>query len=388
MKRRTGEVIVSATAMVVAIRMAPACSSSPGETLASSDPQSLTGSCSASVTENVYDGPNYWGTVAIKNSSASAWGGYAVSLTVPSGAHCTNDAVPSGATLSPLTGTGTSAETTSNVCTFTWTQSLAPGATKTFNYSTDATSFSSATNVHVTSGSCSSTTPGSNSSSGSGGGGSSSSGGSSSGSSGGTGSSTSSGSSGGAPSSCPALTTGWAPYAPTHTIQFQGAGTNNEYCSYSNVGGVEHFKMEKNPAGLVQRCEARVNNDYLSGINQFEGDVQILSGDNTCVHQVFMFLMLVAYPENGGELHQHSATRLLPGGVFDNWIHVNTIHNTSTHQADIYLDCAHKLTMSDAPPQDPAGWYDKYGLYGIQTIPPLQQVSEVNWKNIHFYRKP
>jgi hypothetical protein len=145
--------------------------------------------------------------------------------------------------------------------------------------------------------------------------------------------------------------------------------------------------MEKNPAGVIQRCEARVENDYLSGINQFEGDVQIVSGDNTCVHQVFLFLMLVAYPPNGGELHEHSSIPLLQSGAFGRWIHVNTIHDTSTHKADIYLDCAHDLTMGDAPPQDPAGWYDKYGLYGIQKIPPLQQVSEVYWKNIHFYRR-
>jgi hypothetical protein len=170
-------------------------------------------------------------------------------------------------------------------------------------------------------------------------------------------------------------------------IQFEGAGPNNEYCSYSNSGGVEHFKMEKNPAGVIQRCEARVENDYLSGFNQFEGDVQIVSGDNTCVHQVFLFLMLVAYPPNGGELHEHSSIPLLQSGAFGRWIHVNTIHDTSTHKADIYLDCAHELTMGDAAPQDPAGWYDKYGLYGIQKIPPLGQVSEVYWKNIHFYRR-
>jgi hypothetical protein len=382
MNRRTGEVLVSAAAAAIAIRVAPACSSAPGEVAGSSDPESLTGSCAATVVQNSYDGPAYWGTLAVKNSGAQAWAGFAVSFDVPAGVHCTNDAVPSGATLSPLTGTGTSAQTTSNACTFTWTQSLAVGATKTFNYSTDATNFSSATNVRVTSASCGSTSTGgsssgtvtvstSSSSSGS--------------SSGGT---TSSASDGGAPSACTALTSGWARYSPSTTIQFEGAGTNNQYCTYANVGGVEHFKMEKNPAGVIQRCEARVHNDYLSGTNQFEGDVEILSGDNTCVHQVFLFLMLVAYPQNGGELHQHSGTTLLPGGAFDKWIHVNTIHNTSTHKADIYLDCAHVLTMPDAPPQDPAGWYDKYGLYGIQKIPPLQQVSEVYWKNVRYYRKP
>jgi hypothetical protein len=61
-----------------------------------------------------------------------------VEFDVPAGAHCTNDAVPSGATLSPLTGSGSSAYTTGNHCVFTWsnTTPLAAGASKTFNYST------------------------------------------------------------------------------------------------------------------------------------------------------------------------------------------------------------------------------------------------------------
>src|SRR4051812_46838199 len=94
--------------------------------------------CSSKVTHNSYDGPNYWGTMTIQNSGAAKWSGFSVSFNVPSGAHCTNDSVPSGATLSPLKGSGSSAVTTSNHCVFTWaTSSLAAGASKTFNYSTD-----------------------------------------------------------------------------------------------------------------------------------------------------------------------------------------------------------------------------------------------------------
>jgi hypothetical protein len=110
--------------------------------------------CSSSVTQNSYDGPNYWGTITVKNSGTASWSGFAVSFDVPSGAHCTNDAVPSGATLSPLTGSGSSAHTTSNHCVFTWTTSLASGKSKTFNYSADSTSFSAASNVQAKSASC------------------------------------------------------------------------------------------------------------------------------------------------------------------------------------------------------------------------------------------
>jgi len=63
--------------------------------------------------------------------------------------------VPSGATLSPLAGSGTSATTTSNHCVFTWpAATLAANGSKTFNYSTDTNRSFAATNVRVTFASC------------------------------------------------------------------------------------------------------------------------------------------------------------------------------------------------------------------------------------------
>lgn len=111
--------------------------------------------CSSKLTKNVYDGPSYWGTITIENSGAAAWSGFSVSFDVPGGAHCTNDAVPSGARLSPLSGSGSSAHTTSSHCVFTWAaSSVAAGASKTFNYSTDATGFGSVQNVVASAASC------------------------------------------------------------------------------------------------------------------------------------------------------------------------------------------------------------------------------------------
>src|SRR4051812_3312383 len=68
--------------------------------------------CSSKVTQNKYDGPNYWGTMTVQNSGSTKWSGFSISFNVPSGAHCTNDSVPSGAALSPLSGSGSSAHTT------------------------------------------------------------------------------------------------------------------------------------------------------------------------------------------------------------------------------------------------------------------------------------
>ncbi len=116
----------------------------------------LTSSCSFTVTKNVYDGSQWWGTISFENNGPSSSSNYQVEFDVPAGAHCTADAVPSGATLSPLAGTTSPDQTVSNHCIFAWTNAspLAAGATTTFNYSTDSQSFSSANNVDVSDSAC------------------------------------------------------------------------------------------------------------------------------------------------------------------------------------------------------------------------------------------
>jgi len=141
-------------ATLVGTLSAAACSGTGREDSGTADSEELSASCSLSITQNSYDGPNAWGTIQLKNAGPSAASGYVVQFDVPSGAHCTNDAVPSGATLSPLSGSGSSAATKSNHCVFTFTGSLASGATKSFNYSTDSTSFSKASNAAASSASC------------------------------------------------------------------------------------------------------------------------------------------------------------------------------------------------------------------------------------------
>jgi hypothetical protein len=112
--------------------------------------------CALAVTQNVYDSANWWGTITFKNNGPASTTTYQVAFDVPAGVHCTNDAVPFGAKLSPLTGSGTSAYTSGNHCVFTWSngQSLASGASLTFNYSTDRNGFSSATGAVATASLC------------------------------------------------------------------------------------------------------------------------------------------------------------------------------------------------------------------------------------------
>jgi hypothetical protein len=119
--------------------------------------------CTFSITANSYDGPSWWGSITFRNNGPSTSSHYKLEFDVPNGVHCTNDAVPPGATLSPLTGSGSSAKTTSNHCIFTWSNgpALAANASKPINYSTDSnsTSFTAASAVTVSDSTCMVCTP-------------------------------------------------------------------------------------------------------------------------------------------------------------------------------------------------------------------------------------
>jgi len=99
------------------------------------------------VEDEFYDGPEWWGTVKIKNNGDMTSTRFTVSLTLPAGAHCTAEpeSVPSGATLSPLAGLSSPDRTVSNQCIFTFNgPTIAPGQIYTFHYSTDSQDFTHA----------------------------------------------------------------------------------------------------------------------------------------------------------------------------------------------------------------------------------------------------
>ena len=164
---------------------------------------------------------------------------------------------------------------------------------------------------------------------------------------------------------------GWAPYSPTKTVQLRGSGT-----TYKDSAGIEIFTMARGD----ERSEMRIHNDYKDGTNQFEGYVRVSSGQGTSVHQVFKFLMIVAYPQNGGELHQHSQT-FLSNGAFGKWVRVNTIHYTASHKAEVYIDGELKTTMADHAWDSPNGWYNKYGVYNTNSG------SKSEWRDIRYWKQ-
>jgi hypothetical protein len=101
--------------------------------------------CIFKITENTYDGPNWWGTIQFENLGPGSSSGFAVSFDVPSGVHC--DYADSGWKYTQAGQT----------CRYTRPgTTLLAGHMITLNYSTDSssTSFTHATSVAVSDSTC------------------------------------------------------------------------------------------------------------------------------------------------------------------------------------------------------------------------------------------
>ncbi|RKH38258.1 chitosanase [Corallococcus sicarius] len=107
------------------------------------------GACTHQVTTNTYVGPDYWGTLVIKNTGTVAIANPQIALDVPSGVTCDDDQP------------GWTHTQSNRTCTYTRTSALtvAVNASYTFNYSSNSNTSFTATNVSVQSDSCGGTTP-------------------------------------------------------------------------------------------------------------------------------------------------------------------------------------------------------------------------------------
>jgi hypothetical protein len=80
---------------------------------------------------------------------------------------------------------------------------------------------------------------------------------------------------------------GWTEFFPEKTVQLRGPGAR-----YTNENGIETFSIQPGD----ERAETRVHDDHRTGTWQFEGWVNVQPGvTGGSVHQVFKFLMIVAY---------------------------------------------------------------------------------------------
>lgn len=169
---------------------------------------------------------------------------------------------------------------------------------------------------------------------------------------------------------------GWSSYSPTKKQDVRGSTA-----TYSNSGGVETFTIYPGD----ERSETRVNNNYTSGWNQFEGQVKVTSGTTgTCVHQVFggvtnaTALMIVAHNVSGGDLRRYDS-QTLATGIYGVFVRVNTVHDANGNKVSAYINGSNKGTWDD---RGNATHYNKYGVYNIGG-----SKSQSQWKSTKYWRK-
>jgi hypothetical protein len=136
------------------------------------------------------------------------------------------------------------------------------------------------------------------------------------------------------------------------------------------------------PNTTAPRTELRMQNDYTTGLHQFEADFFVAAGtDGPCVMQVFggsahaTAFMLKAY---GGNL-KHYNSEVVKTNAYEKWMHLNVIHNADSGEVKAYIDGQLVGTFKD---NGPGTHYFKCGVYG-----PTSARAESRFRNIKHWVK-
>ena len=171
---------------------------------------------------------------------------------------------------------------------------------------------------------------------------------------------------------------GWVEYMPPRSLQIRGCAAHDA------AGGVETFRLTCADTSGDNRAEQRIQNDYSSGTNQFQGEVRVVSvGANIIVKQTFMpnrgaFLMIAVSAD--GRLYIHGGGGDVASGVVGRWVRINTIHDVSAGTHQIYADGVLKVTKTGG---GQVAWHDKFGSYRSQSG---RGPVVVEWRNARFWR--
>lgn len=192
--------------------------------------------------------------------------------------------------------------------------------------------------------------------------------------------------------------TGWVSYDPPSAIHLDGsAGIEtypgnstmlmNEGASFTNQNGIETFALH-NP--ISNRSERRIQNTYLEGRRQFEGEVRVSPPTNDeSVMQIFggnsgaTTQMIRAYADGGGTLRKVPGSVVLAENIHGVWIKVNVIHDIAANVVLTYIN-GRLLATGDGEATNAGtdGWYHKYGCYGTLRT----GSAKVEWRNVKHFR--
>ena len=198
---------------------------------------------------------------------------------------------------------------------------------------------------------------------------------------------------------------GWTQYTASKRIHLDGATGDpttfpwtsyQSNCSpticadyrYDSATGIETFRLLDTRSN---RSEIRLENDYYSGRQQFEGSVRVSSPTNDeAVHQVFgrdtasdgsaPAMMVRAYSASGGTLTREGGGKTLITGIYGVWVRVNTVHDVSANKIDTYINGS--LKDAGFYGGGTVKHYHKYGCYGSLTT----SSAKVEWRGVKLFR--
>jgi hypothetical protein len=186
---------------------------------------------------------------------------------------------------------------------------------------------------------------------------------------------------------------GWKQHNPSMNLQIQSKGKYENFPrsvthatgpggSYDRAGGVETFRLVNNG---TNRVEVRVQDNYTTGLRQFEGELRVSAPTNDeSAMQIFgndgsgaTTLMIRSHSRNGGTLR--GGGKDLATNVYGKWVRINVIHDATANKYSIYVNGQLKVSANG-----PNGThYFKYGVYGTLKAPSAQH----QWRNVKFFRK-
>ncbi|HXA14441.1 MAG TPA: polysaccharide lyase family 7 protein [Opitutaceae bacterium] len=170
-------------------------------------------------------------------------------------------------------------------------------------------------------------------------------------------------------------TAGWTPEEVSYKVHWPyDVPQSTRFSLNDNVFHLWVFNNDKplRPGNTTKpRTELRFP-DYTSGAQQYEADLMVPSGTaGTCIMQIHTgddqsaqfgatTFMLFVEPQDGGSLYFYSKQQLAHN-VYDQWFHLNVIHDLGTGLVTVYLNNQKAFSTHD---QQAGDYYMKTGVYG------------------------
>ncbi len=194
----------------------------------------------------------------------------------------------------------------------------------------------------------------------------------------------------------------WEEFFPKPSQRTLEQENSKEHSKYTNIDGVEEFRLWLNPAKdangkkVRQRCEIRIDGyDYSTGWGQFEGEFFLERFDGThpdddiCIAQVWLSMMTSVAGIEGGSMRQHSPffPQAVNKKLIGRWVKLNIVHHADSKTGEVWLDGERgwqgpAKAAYDEKTGKLRGYRFKYGLYNQ-----AENNGVIRWKNVRFFRR-